>query len=883
MLLNRNKLFATNHKQRWSIRKLTIGIVSVLVGTTIVFINSTNTVFSDQLDSKTENISKATELISDDNTARTVGEETSSDLPETVTEETVSLVNDKTVEAQNEDSTLTETSDSEETQVITPENEDAVNTNTAETVSTAKQQNEDDTLKNKTVVQASAPVSVATTKVDTHDKASLTRNQIQAQSSGSQYQPKESDERKEESSGVSEANYYAIFREVTIVKPDGQEEVLPYQVLGSIYFNSDESKNNQLQKLEFGALEAPPMEGYNSPVIPAISVSISDFLNNDITDPTYDDYLYDGHHPIQRQSLEVVPLPEDTKYDDDYYRFSDEFDKKYKDEYDLRDDDFDALLIKEKYYYTKEEDPKPVEGKEEKTITRTINVHLPSGEVQTTKQPVTIKRTYTSVAGSDDKNYGPWTTGIWEAFTAPELAGYTALPTSVDKSEVTFESLDAVVDIYYRTDDPAIVSGKEEKTITRTINVHLPSGEVQTTKQPVTLERTYTSVAGSDTKKYGPWTTGIWEAFTAPELVGYTALPTSVDAVEVTSESLDAVVDIYYRIDDPAIVSGKEEKTITRTINAYLPSGEVQTTKQPVTLERTYTSVAGSDEKDYGPWTTGIWEAFTAPELAGYTALPASVDESEVTSESLDAVVDIYYRTDDPAIVSGEEEKTITRTINVHLPSGEVQTTKQPVTIKRAYTSVVGSDTKKYGPWTTGIWEAFTAPKLAGYTALPTSVDESEVTSDTLDAIVDIYYRADVPVLPATPVDPTDPSNPTTPVDPTDPSTPTTPVTPTDPSTPTTPVHPADPPTPTTPVTPTDPSTSTTPVHPTDPPTPTINVKNNISNELASSSKVEDEVDATTDSQEKLPQTGNKSSVIYSIFGLILTSLLGVWAFVRKH
>ena len=88
---------------------------------------------------------------------------------------------------------------------------------------------------------------------------------------------------------------------------------------------------------------------------------------------------------------------------------------------------------------------------------------------------------------------------------------------------------------------------------------------------------------------------------------------------------------------------------------------------------------------------------------------------------------------------------------------------------------------------------------------------------------------------------------------------------------------------PTTPVTPTDPSTPTTPVDPTDPSTPTINVKNNISNELSSSLKVKDEVDTTTDSQEKLPQTGNKSSVIYSIFGLILTSLLGVWANVRKH
>ena len=166
---------------------------------------------------------------------------------------------------------------------------------------------------------------------------------------------------------------------------------------------------------------------------------------------------------------------------------------------------------------------------------------------------------------SDEKKYGPWTVGRWESFTAPEQEGYTAIPGTVDEAEVTSESLDAVVDIYYRADEPAIVEGKEEKTITRTINVHLPNGEVQTTKQPVTLERKYTSVAGSDEKKYGPWTVGRWESFTAPEQEGYTAIPGTVDEVEVTSESLDAVVDIYYRADEPAIVEGKEEKTITRT------------------------------------------------------------------------------------------------------------------------------------------------------------------------------------------------------------------------------------------------------------------------------------------------------------------------------
>ncbi|WP_430521968.1 mucin-binding protein, partial [Limosilactobacillus ingluviei] len=138
-----------------------------------------------------------------------------------------------------------------------------------------------------------------------------------------------------------------------------------------------------------------------------------------------------------------------------------------------------------------------------------------------------------------------------------EQEGYTALPGSVAEVEVTSESLDAVVDIYYRADEAVIESGQEEKTITRTINVHLPNGEVQTTKQPVTLTRTYTKVNGQT--KYSEWTTGTWDSFTAPEQTGYTALPGSVAEVEVISESLDAVVDIYYRADEPAVVEGKEE------------------------------------------------------------------------------------------------------------------------------------------------------------------------------------------------------------------------------------------------------------------------------------------------------------------------------------
>ncbi|MCZ0892361.1 YSIRK-type signal peptide-containing protein [Ligilactobacillus saerimneri] len=546
----KNNLFATNYKQRWSIRKLTIGVVSVFIGGTILLINSSHTVIADSSEPKIESVSN----------------------------QGGGILTDNSTNHGEENSTASAADDTEKTTVANVDN-DTIKVSTSNIVGNTVEKTAHPEVTKTNVQVNSSPV------INNNNKGGVLAKQNHSQATASQYQPKESDERKEESSESSKANYYAIFREVTIIKPDGTEVVLPYQVLGSIYFNSDEKENDQLPKLGFKALEAPPIEGYNSPVIPAISVSISDFLNNDITDPTYDDHLYDGHHPIQRQSLDVVGLPDDTKYDDDYDRFSDEFDEKYKDKYGLSDNDFEALLIKEEYFYKKKEDPKPIEGKEEKTITRTINVHLPNGEVQTTKQPVTLERTYTSVAGSDKKEYGPWNTGQWDAFSAPKLDGYTALPASVDAAEVTSDSLDAVVDIYYRADDPAVVSGKEEKTITRTINVHLPNGEVQTTKQPVTLERTYTSVAGSDKKEYGPWNTGQWDAFSAPKLDGYTALLASVDAAEVTSDSLDAVVDIYYRANEPVL---PETPTIpidpTKPINPPTTPGKpIEPPTNPIT------------------------------------------------------------------------------------------------------------------------------------------------------------------------------------------------------------------------------------------------------------------------------------------------------------
>ena len=722
MLSKNNQVLArhakADHQQRWALRKLTVGVASVLLGGILLVVNGTP-VAADQVN------------------------------PENAT----------AVKSEPEMSNTKQDAENAVTLASTASHLPAINATSSE------QSPAGEGVEAILATSAASPAPSDPSVTAPPQPATLASGAPgQMQPAVTKQQAPEMGWRKMED-GDQLVTYYVIVREVTLVKPDGEEVVMPLLPLrkGQVWDTLDyldEEENDNLPLIHFDPIEVDPIAGAKAPVIPAISQSVHSFLTTDL-DKIEISYVTP---PVQRIGMvEVTALPGEPEYDEIYDKIYDQYednDTKYEKEIKTagrRYAGLEVLLLKETYQYL---------WAEEKTITRTINVHLPNGEVQTTKQPVTLERKYTSVAGSEEKKYGPWTVGRWESFTAPEQAGYTALPDSVAEVEVTSESLDAVVDIYYRADDPAIVAGKEEKTITRTINVHLPNGEVQTTKQPVTLTRTYTKVNGQT--KYSEWTTGTWESFTAPEQAGYTALPGSVAEVEVTSESLDAVVDIYYRADEPAVVEGKEEKTITRTINVHLPNGEVQTTKQPVTLERKYTSVAGSGEKKYGPWTAGRWESFTAPEQEGYTALPGSVAEVEVTSESLDAVVDIYYRADEAVIESGQEEKTITRTINVHLPNGEVQTTTQPVTLVREYTGVAGSDEKNYGPWNTGQWNAFTAPELAGYTAMPGSVASVEVTSESLDVVVDIYYRIDIP--PKVEVGP-DPEQPTTDPDPEQPTT----------------------------------------------------------------------------------------------------------------
>ena len=91
-------------------------------------------------------------------------------------------------------------------------------------------------------------------------------------------------------------------------------------------------------------------------------------------------------------------------------------------------------------------------------------------------------------------------------------------------------------------------------------------------------------------------------------------------------------------------------------------------------------------------------------------------------------------------ITQSAETLTKTRTINIHLPNATVKTYRQVAVIKRniAVDQVTGS--KTYGPWHNNSWDAMEIPIIEVYTANQNSIDAEEVTAETENKTIDIFY-----------------------------------------------------------------------------------------------------------------------------------------------
>ena len=99
-----------------------------------------------------------------------------------------------------------------------------------------------------------------------------------------------------------------------------------------------------------------------------------------------------------------------------------------------------------------------------------------------------------------------------------------------------------------------------------------------------------------------------------------------------------------------------------------------------------------------------------------------------------------------PAVVDQSQlTKTITRTINVHEPGKSVTTTKQTVTLTQSVSVVDGKDVTYNGDWKAqgdSQWASYDVPSVPGYTVSQSYFAQHAVTDTTQDQTVDVTYTA---------------------------------------------------------------------------------------------------------------------------------------------
>ena len=435
------------------------------------------------------------------------------------------------------------------------------------------------------------------------------------------------------------------------------------------------------------------------------------------------------------------------------------------------------------------------------TITRQIILTNVDGTTQTINQTATLHRDATLDEVTGKLVYGDWSTGSWDDWTAPVVAGYHTNTPLLMGCDINHGDPSERHHVNYYPDDhhmnisfvdaqgnivgvPTEINGKTGATVNVPESVKVPAG----------------------------WT-----------LAEGQTIPTSIDFVanghgDITIKIQHATKNVNHEnpipsgektpTEKPIIGAHRADlnKTITRTINVKNPNGQTNTTTQVAKVSRNATVDEVTGDVTYGDWSTDDegWKAYDVPSIVGYTPTISHLDAVTVNGQTQNSNIDITYIANGQSInvvykdgnkvvksipLTGKtgqtvdvnvevpdgyhldsqipstytftgkdnhditvqlshltqnvtDHKDVTRTINVTDPSGHVLTKTQKVTLSRTGLTDQVTHQTTWQDWSTATWNAYDVPTIAGYTPSQSRVDEVTVNGDTQDATVIVHYTA---------------------------------------------------------------------------------------------------------------------------------------------
>ena len=381
---------------------------------------------------------------------------------------------------------------------------------------------------------------------------------------------------------------------------------------------------------------------------------------------------------------------------------------------------------------------------EEKVVKRVINIYKDGQKVDQHVQSVTFKRTNIKNLATGEITYGEWDepSKMLDDYRGPEFENYDS-PSNryVPRTAVSATTEDLEVNMYYTA---KVATSIEQKTVVRTIQLHFPDGTFKKVTQQVTFKREVKTNLATGEKEYGAWD---MDKNTLPEykvdqVENYEPSQSVVEAVVVTPETAgNWTVDIYY---NAKIATEVEQKIVLRRILMHFPDGTVKEVTQQVTFKREVKTNLATGEKEYGAWDMdkNTLPEYKVDQVENYEPSQSVVEVVVVTPETETLTVDIYYNAKTATEV---EEKVALRQILLHLPDGTVKEVTQQVMFKREIKTNLATGEKEYGAWDIeeGTLPEYQVEQVENYEPSQSVVEAMKVTPETAgNWTVDIYYNA---------------------------------------------------------------------------------------------------------------------------------------------
>lgn len=428
---------------------------------------------------------------------------------------------------------------------------------------------------------------------------------------------------------------------------------------------------------------------------------------------------------------------------------------------------------------------KNIVNTETDTVTRTIILYLPDGTTREIVQTVKFTRDVITNPWTNEATYGEWTTDkdSFDSYQAGEIDGIAPDRTEISQVTVKPGTNSWVEEIKYPQNEVTT----ETRDVTGTIKLILPDGSIKYVRQTVTFTRQVTKKANGEIV-YGEWDQPgkMFDDYYPAEIDGKKPDKTYIPREVANPDTKDYEVEVCY---EAAYSTATEEKTVNRVIHLHHPNGTVETVNHTVTLTREVKTNQQTGEKEYGEWSTGQFAEFVVPTVEGHVPDIEKIELMEVNGTTEDQLHHVNYL----AHQVDADTKTVNRLIQVTMPDGTVKTITQTVTfVKHTTKHPVNGEIISETEWQVvdgdGTWAEFIPEKVDGYIPSQEKVEAVTPNVNTGNVLVEISYKQNE--KPTDPVGPSEPTEPDTPVDPDKPITPDKPDNPTEPDKPVSPGQP---------------------------------------------------------------------------------------------